>query len=76
MKEIMLHEKEIILFVRYLIDGIAVSQCFFPGHFSNQNNINSIDDLKNRLREDYCLEFNKDIEYIKTVDSFDIKNFN
>ena len=59
--------------VIYLVENNPISQHVFPGHFSVENNLHSIDDLINRMREDYCNEFILDREEIRLKDGSQLK---
>ena len=69
------HNKD-IFFVRYFIKGVAVNQCFFPGHYSDEFQIKNIEELKSKLRSDYCIAFEKNEDEIKALENFEIKKFN
>ena len=73
MGEIMLLDETKTYLVYYLVDGIPVKQRVFPGYFSVEKNLNTIDELIDNMREEYCEEFSLNIDEIRLKDGSQLK---
>lgn len=73
MGEIMLHDKTETYLVQYIVDNVPVKQLVFPGYFSVENNLNTIDKLIDNMREEYCKEFSLNVDEIRQKDGSQLK---
>lgn len=67
-------KKEISL-VKFFINDNMICQYFFPGNFSVDNKIASIEDLKNKMRDNLSKESGMTLDEIKLIERFDIIGF-
>jgi hypothetical protein len=58
--------------VKFYINEKVVCQYFFPGNYSVENKLDTIDDLKNKMREFLSKKLNISIDEIKKIERFDI----
>jgi len=64
-----------VLLVKFYINKKLISQYFFPGNFSVENKILSIDDLKNKMRDDLSIKSGQTLDEIKIIEHFDVIKF-